>query len=153
MSTGVLTMDPPAAWNGKRLVLPGHTVIAGMSPFATIDFRRSLDVFELQAPAYGEHRGQRSLLLRDLTLANLPFVEAGEGSITAESLPALMWIAVAGEGPSRENLPLYHLQNVRACVSCPEVAFLLDFFSRLHANAAHDNHSYISFEVWMCASV
>lgn len=132
-------------------MLPGRTVITGMSPFATIDFRGSRDIFEPQAPTYGEHQGQRSLILRDLTLANLPFVEPSDGTVARESLSALLWIAVAGEGPTREDLPLYHLQNVRAAVSCPEVTFLLEFFSRLQANVANDNKSHIDVEV--CAAL
>eukprot|EP00892_Ulva_mutabilis_P000661 jgi/Ulvmu1/10596/UM065_0050.1 len=145
--TGLLTLEPPSAWNHKRAVLPGRTVIAGMSPFATIDFRGSHNIFELQAPAYGEYEGQRSLLLRDLTLANLPFMEPSNGVFSQESLSALLWIAVAGEGPSRKELPLYHLQNVHAAVSCPELAFLMDFFSRLQANAVHNINSRVDVEV------
>lgn len=131
----------------RREALHGHTVIVGMSPFATIDFQGSRDIFELQAPAYGQDQGQRSMLLRDLTLANLPFLESGTGGGERELLSSMLWIAVAGEGPTREELPIYHLENVKAAVGCPEVTFLQDFFPRLRSNAAHHSGSFINFEV------
>lgn len=144
---GLLTLEPPWAWHLRREALPGQTVITGVSPFTTIDFHGSKEVFELQAPAYGENKGKRSLLLRDLTLANLPFLEASQGTVELKFLAAMLWLAVAGEGPTREALPLYHLQNVHAVVSCAEVTFLRDFFSRLRSNSARHDSSYIDFQV------
>lgn len=147
VAAGLLTLEPPWVWNLRREALPGQTVIRGMSPFATIDFRGSKNIFELQAPAYGQSKGHRSLLLRDLTLANLPFTEDSEGRAEKDLLSALLWIAVAGEGPSREELPLYQLERVHAAVSCQEVAFLQHFLSRLRSNAKHHDGLMLEFEV------
>lgn len=146
-SAGLLTLEPPWAWHLRREALPGQTVIEGVSPFTTIDFQGSREVFELQAPAYGENKGKRSMLLRDLTLANLPILEASQGMVELEFLASMLWLAVAGEGPTREAIPLYHLQNVHAVVSCAEVNFLGAFFARLHSNSVRHDSSYIDFEV------
>ena len=146
---GLLQLQTAQTWDGRAWPVPAGTVVRGVTPQATIDFRRHRDIL---APLNVNVPGNTSALTLDkLWLINLPTntgaLDRSQGTEQAQRdlailghVASFVWLLEADTAAlaPRPGLLQRRVRDCVAVVPCEEVAFLHDLFSALRDMAGSE---------------